>query len=419
MFEVILPGRRGMKINRKFIESLAAAFRGTLILPQDPGYETARKIYNALIDKRPGLIAQCADVADVIAAIRFGRENGLDTAVRGGGHNGPGLSLVDDGLVIDLSALKGIRVDPEARTARIEPGCSWGDVDHATYPFGLAAVSGIVSTTGVPGLTLGGGHGYLSRRYGLTIDNLLSADVVLADGQLVHASEKVNADLFWALRGGGGNFGVVSSFEFRLHPVKDVIGGPLFWPIDKLEAALRWYRGWLPKAPEEIYAFFLILEIPAVDLFPQAIHGRKACGLVWCSTGKQAQIDKALQEARDVAEPMFEHVGPMPFPMLQSLFDGLIPPGLQWYWKGDFVRDLTDKAISEHRRFAEVPTSLSTMHLYPIDGAVQRVAKDATAWNYRDVNWSMPPTGSGSASGPAITGRPCTPTRLGRPTSIS
>jgi len=376
-------------INKTLIDNFRGTLRGKVIEPDHEDYENARRIYNAMIDKRPLLIAQCADVADVIAAVNFGRGNNFDIAIRGGGHNGPGLALVDDGLVIDLSAMRGIRVDPGKKTVRAEAGCRWGDVDHATHPFGLATVSGIVSTTGVGGLTLGGGHGYLSRRYGLTIDNLLSADVVLADGRLVQASKDENPDLFWALRGGGGNFGVVTSFLYRLHPVDTVVAGPMFWPVEKLETTLRWYRDWLPKAPEEVYAFYLIAQVPAGDPFPKAIHGRRVCGLMWCHTGLKNQAEAAIQSARKISEPIFEHIGPMPYPLLQSLFDKLYPPGHQWYWKGDFVHDLTDEAIAHHARFSKVPTSQSLMHLYPINGAVHRVGKDATAWNYREANWSM------------------------------
>jgi FAD/FMN-containing dehydrogenase len=387
-----MPGfqkKEKIMIVKAKVEQLARSFRGRLIQPLDPDYDAARTVYNAMIDKRPQLIAKCSDVADVLAAVKFGREHGLDTAIRGGGHSGPGLGLVNDGLVIDLSGMKGIRVDPEAQTARVEAGCRWGDVDHATHAFGLAAVSGIISTTGVSGLTLGGGHGYLTRKYGLTIDNLLAVDVALADGRLVHASREDNPDLFWALRGGGGNFGVVTSLEYRLHPVDTVIAGPLFWPIEQLKQTLAWYREWLPRAPEDIYAFYLITEVPAAEPFPEAIRGKKVCGLVWCSVGTKAEIETAIQSARDVAEPMFEHVGPMPFPVLQSLFDRLYPPGLQWYWKGDFFRELTDESIAGHVRFAETPTAQSTMHLYPIDGAVRRIGNDETAWGYRDATWSM------------------------------
>ncbi|WP_207590910.1 FAD-binding protein [Halomontanus rarus] len=370
------------------IEQLEGALRGNLLQPDDTEFDDARTIYNAMIDKHPRLIAQCANVADVVTAVNFGRDHDLETAIRSGGHSGPGLGVVDDGLVIDLSNMTGIRVDPGTKTVHVEPGCTWGDVDHATHAFGLATVSGIISTTGVGGLTLGGGHGYLSRKHGLAIDNLVSADVVLADGRLVHASEDENSDLFWALRGGGGNFGVVTSFEFQLHSVETVVAGPLFWPIDELESTMRWYREWLPEAPEDVYAFYLVAEIPGAP-FPEAIHGEKVCGLMWCYLGPQEQAEAVIQLARDVAEPLFEHVDPMPYPALQSMFDDLYPPGDQWYWKGDFVRELTDEAIAEHRRFAEVPTPKSTMHLYPVDGAVHRVDEDETAWSHRDATWSM------------------------------
>jgi FAD/FMN-containing dehydrogenase len=368
------------------IEELAKTFRGKLIQPNDPDYDAARTVYNAMIDKHPRLIARCADVADVLAAVNFGREHDLDTAIRGGGHSGPGLGLVNDGLVIDLSCMKGIRVDPKAKTVRVEAGCRWGDVDHATHAFGLATVSGIISNTGVSGLTLGGGHGYLTRKYGLTIDNLLAADVALADGQLV-CEQGGESDLFWALRG-GGNFGV------GFAQVSAVSGGygrcrPMFWPIEQLKQTLNWYREWLPQAPEDVYAFYLTAEVPAAEPFPETIRGKKVCGLVWCCTGPKEQAETAIRSARDVAEPLFEHIGPMPYPVLQSLFDGLYPSGLQWYWKGDFFRALTDEAIDEHLRFSETPTGLSLMHLYPIDGAVRRVGKDETAWGYRDATWSM------------------------------
>ncbi|MFC5972703.1 FAD-binding oxidoreductase [Halomarina salina] len=370
------------------VVELREEFRGTLCLPSDEAYDETRAVYNGMIDKRPGLIARCTDVADVVAAVRFGREHDLDVAVRSGGHSGPGLGLVDDGLVIDLAGMTGIRVDPYERVATVEPGCTWGDVDHATHAFGLATVSGVVSTTGVSGLTLGGGHGYLTRKYGLTIDNLLGADVVLADGRLVHASEDEHEDLFWALRGGGGNFGVVTAFEYRLHPVDTVVAGPLFWPIESLPETMRWYREWLPNAPRDVYAFFLVARVPG-DPFPEEIQGEKVCGLVWCYLGPEEDVEEVLQPARDAAEPLFEHVGPMPYPALQSLFDVYYPPGDQWYWKGDYVSELTDDAIAVHERFGEVPTGQSTMHLYPIDGAVHDVAPDETAWNARDANWSM------------------------------
>lgn len=360
-----------------------------LIRPGDVNYDEERKIYNGMIDKRPALIAKCKNVNDVIESVNYARDEGVEVSIRSGGHNGPGLALVDDGLVIDLSLMKNILIDAENRTAQVEPGCTWGEVDAATYEFGLATVSGIISTTGVGGLTLGGGHGYLTRKYGLTIDNLVSADIVLADGKLVHASENENADLFWALRGGGGNFGVVTSFEYRLHPVKNVIAGPMFWPIDQLETTMKWYRDWLPDMPDDVYAFYLVSEVPSADPFPEEIRGIKVCGLMWCYTGPQDQFEKYLKQARSAAKPLFEFTGEMPYPALQTMFDGLFPPGYQWYWKGDFVSEISDDAIEEHRRFSIIPTPLSTMHLYPVDGAAHEVGSDETAWNKRDAQWSM------------------------------
>lgn len=371
------------------LEVFREKLRGEVIMPGDMNYEEERTIYNAMIDKRPGLIVRCHNVADVVHAVNFGRDQGLETAVRSGGHNGPGLALVDDGLVIDLSSMKGIRVDPRSRRVRVEPGCTWGDVDHATHAFGLATVSGVISTTGVGGLTLGGGHGYLTRKYGLTIDNLLSADVVLADGRLVQASEHENSDLFWALRGGGGNFGVVTSFEYRLHPIRSVVAGPLFWSMDELEKTLRWYREWSRGAPEDVYAFYLNATVPSGPPFPEELHGRKVCGLLWSITLPEDEAEAVIQAARDVADPLFEFTGSMPYPQLQGMFDGLYPPGDQWYWKGHFVEEIPDAAIAEHVRHGSVPTSKSTMHLYPVDGAPQRIDPGDTAWRHRDANWSM------------------------------
>lgn len=375
-------------MNPELLEELKLKIRGEVITPGHSSYHNARTLYNAMIDKKPALIIKCRNVADVITSVNFARENNLLTAILGGGHNGPGLGSVENGLVIDLSLMKGIRVNPEAQTVRAEAGCTWGDVDHATHAFGLATVSGIISTTGVGGLTLGGGHGYLTRQYGLTIDNLIEADVVLANGQLVTANETENADLFWALRGGGGNFGIVTSFKYKLHPVDTVVAGPMFWQLEKTEKMMRWYRDFLPSLPNNVYAFFLTAEVPG-DPFPPEIHGKKVCGLMWCFTGTQNEAEAFLNQAREIEAPMFEHIGPIAYPILQSMFDGLYPKGLHWYWKGDFIRELPDEAIEKHLEFAEVPTRHSTMHLYPVNGAVHKKSAEDTAWNYRDVNWSM------------------------------
>jgi FAD/FMN-containing dehydrogenase len=343
-----------------------------------------------MIDCRPSLIARCSDVADVIAALRFACDHRLPIAVRGGGHSGPGYGTVDRGVVIDLSMLRGVRVDPAMRTARVEGGARWGDVDHATHQFGLAVVSGLVSTTGVGGLTLGGGHGHLTRRFGLTIDNLVSADLVLADGRFVTVSESDHEDLFWAIRGGGGNFGIVTSFLFRLHPVSTVIAGPTLWPMDRAAEALDWYRNFLPTAPEELNGFFLFFEVPPGAPFPAELHGRRMAGIFWCHCGDATAARRDLEPVQKVGAPALHAVGETPYPNLQSAFDPLYGPGLQWYWRGHFLRDISDEAIDINLAFSrDLPSPLSTTHLYPIDGAVHRVAADATAFGRRDARWSQ------------------------------
>jgi len=368
------------------IDQLKSSFRGELIQARDPSYDAARRVYNGMIDKRPRLIARCVDVADVIAAVNFGASNAMLTAVRGGGHNGAGLGTCDDGLVIDLSRMKGIRVHPADKTVRVEPGCVWGDVDHATHPFGMATPSGFISTTGVAGLTLGGGIGYLTRRYGLTIDNLLSVDVVLADGRFVTASPSENSDLFWAVRGGGGNFGVVTSFEFRLHAVDIVQFGPTFWALDDAAEVLSAFRDFIPKAPDYVNGFFAFLVVPPAPMFPEHLHLKTVCGVVWCCTGSAEESDKALKPMRSLGKPLFDHFGPAPFPVVQSMFDGLFVPGLQWYWRADNFTSLSDEAIARHvEHGSKIPTMLSTMHLYPVNGAAQRVGKNDTAYNFREA----------------------------------
>ena len=371
------------------VEQLRARFRGQIVRPGDAAYDSARKVYNAMIDKRPGVIARCVDVADVIAAVEYGRENQMLTAIRGGGHNGGGLGTCDDGLVIDLSGMKGVRVDPAAGTVQVAGGCVWGDVDHATHPFGMATPSGFISTTGVAGLTLGGGIGYLTREYGLTIDNLLSVDIVLADGSFVTATGKEHPDLFWAVRGGGGNFGVVTSFLFRLHPVKMVYAGPTFWPLDQTTEVMKAYREFILEAPESVNGFFAFLTIPPAPMFPDHLHLKKVCGVMWCCNGPADKAEAAIKPMRSVGKPILDHVGEMPFPAVQSLFDGLYPPGLQWYWRADFVKELSDKAIALHAEHgAKLPTMHSTMHLYAIDGKARAVGKNDTAFSYRDANWA-------------------------------
>jgi hypothetical protein len=375
--------------NETPIEKLMENLRGQIIQATEESYEEARKVYNGMIDKRPQLIARCVDVADVITSVNFGRENNMLIAVRGGGHNAGGLGICDDGLVIDLSHLKYTRIDPKSSTVRVGGGCTWGEVDHATHPFGLAIPTGIISTTGVGGLTLGGGMGYLTRKCGLTIDNLLGADMVLADGTFVTVSAEENEDLFWAIRGGGGNFGIVTSFLFRAHPIQTVYAGPTLWEIDKTAEVLRWYREFIAEASEDLYGFFALLTVPGPP-FPEPLHNKKMCGVVWNYTGPLDEAENVFKPIREFGPPSFAHVGPMPHPALQSLFDVFYPPGLQWYWKADFINELSDEAIAQHAKFGlKLPTPHSTTHLYPIDGAAHQVGKTDTPWSYRDSRWSQ------------------------------
>ena len=342
-----------------------------------------------MIDKHPALIARCVDVADVIATVNFAREHELALAVRGGGHSGPGLGTCDGGLVLDLSDMKGIRVDPVARTARVEGGCTWGEVDHATHAFGLATPSGFISSTGVGGLTLGGGIGYLARTLGLTLDNLLSVDVVLADGSLVTASAEEQTDLFWAVRGGGGNFGVVTSFLFQLHPISTVYGGPMLWPLEQAADVMKFWRDFILTAPEEINGWFAFLTVPPAPPFPEHLHMQKMCAIVWCSTASTERAEELLKPIRAFRTPAVDFAGPIPWPVLQSMFDALYPAGLQWYWKADFFKELSDTAIDVHMKYgSQLPTMHSGMHIYPINGAAHRPSTSETAFSYRDANFA-------------------------------
>ncbi|WP_405522993.1 FAD-binding oxidoreductase [Streptomyces canus] len=366
-------------------------FTGELIGPEDASYQEARTVYNAMIDKRPALVARCADADAVSRTIAFARAQGLPLAVRGGGHHGAGLGTVDGGVVADLSPMKDIQVDPEARTVRVGGGCVWGEVDRATNAHGLATPSGIVSTTGVGGLATGGGLGHLTRRCGLTIDNLLEADMVLADGRRVRASADENSDLFWAIRGGGGNFGVVTSFVFRLHEISTVIAGPTFWAVEDSAEILSAYREFILNAPRELGGFFLHGTVPPAPPFPEETQLRKTAGVVWCYTGDDTEA--AAREMAPLLDalpaPLLHAPMVMQHPDLQGMFDGLYPPGHQWYWRADFVETVPDEAVELHAKFgAEVPTVQSTMHLYPIDGAAHDVAQDETPWAYRHANWA-------------------------------
>jgi FAD/FMN-containing dehydrogenase len=365
-------------------------FQGSLIGPDDGAYEEARSVYNGMIDKRPALIARPADRDDVANAVRFARDHGLLLAIRGGGHNGAGLGTCDGGVVIDLSAFKDIEVDPNARTVRVGGGCTWGEVDGATGEYGLATPSGIISSTGVGGLTLGGGLGHLTRGFGLTIDNLLEAEMVLASGESVRVNANEHPDLYWAIRGGGGNFGVVTSFLFRLHPVGTIVGGPTFWPAERGAEVLSAYREFLPDAPRELGAFFAFHIVPPAPPFPEALHLQPVSGVVWCYVGSEDDAAKAMAPLLDnVSEPLMHGVQPMPHAILQSAFDGLYPAGDQWYWRADFVNEIPDEAVDIHARFGTaLPTMQSTMHMYPIDGAAHDVDPGDTAWSYRDATYN-------------------------------
>ena len=377
--------------------SLAAVARRDLsdladriVGPDDPAYDDARAVHNGMIDRHPALLVRCTSAEDVARAVRFGRDHAVPIAVRCGGHNGGGLGVVDDGLVIDLAGLDDVAVDASSGRVRVGGGCTWGQVDQATAEHGRATPSGIISTTGVGGLTLGGGLGHLTRRFGLTIDSLVGADVVLADGSQVHASADEHPDLFWALRGGGGNFGVVTSFEFLTHPIGSaVMAGPTFWPIEQTPEVMRFYREFLPAAPRAVNGFFAAMTVPPVDLFPAELHMRKVAAIMWCIVGSEDEATRLLAPVHDVGTPLLHGVGAVPHPILQSLFDGLYTKGLQCYWRADFVNELSDELIERHLEWGQkLPSMHSTMHLYPIDGAAHDVGSADTAFSYRDAQWA-------------------------------
>ncbi len=371
------------------VDQLREQVRGAVITAQDAGYDEARAVYNGMHDKHPEMVVRCVDAGDVMATVNFARERGGDLSVRGGSHSAPGFGSNDGGVVIDLSPMKGIRVDPKAQTVRAEGGCTWGDFNHATHAFGLATTGGIVSTTGIGGLTLGGGIGYLARGFGLALDNLISVDVVTADGQFLVASERENEDLFWAMRGGSGNFGVATSLEYKLHPVKDIMTGIFIYPLDKGRELLEFFREYIKTAPEQMGAFPAFLIAPPLPFLPEDAHGQTYCGAVACWAGPMDQGEHVMQPFRDLAPRIGELVTPMPYPAINSLFDGLLPPGLQQYWKGSFATELTDGAIDAHLEFGpQVPTMNCAMHIYPVNGACHRVDENATAYAYRDATFA-------------------------------
>jgi FAD/FMN-containing dehydrogenase len=377
-------------MTQEIIKTLSNNLHGRLIQPNDPEYDDARKVYNGMINKQPGLIVQCANVDDVIRCVNFARNNDVLLAIRGGGHNAGGLGICDGGLVIDLSHMKSIEINTDKKTVKVQGGCLLKELDAATHEEGMAVPSGIFGTTGVAGLTLGGGLGHLTRKYGLSIDNLLEAEVVLANGSLVKASADENADLFWALRGGGGNFGVVVSFVFKLSPVHTIYGGPMLWQLDDTNEMMEWYHNFIGTAPDDVSGFFVFLTVPPFAPFPEHLHLKKMCGVVWCYSGELAKAEEVFKPIRAFKTPALDFVGPLPLPGLQTMFDGLYPEGLQWYWKAHFVKELNGAAIDVHAKFAsELPTPLSSMHMYPINGAASRIGKHETAWSYRDANYAV------------------------------
>jgi hypothetical protein len=352
------------------VGQLREQVQGEIVSPEDPAYEEARKVYNAMIDRRPHVVVRPAGNDDVVAAVNYAREKQLALAVRGGSHSVPGFGTGDDAVVIDLSRMQAVEVDPGTSTARAQGGATWGVFNDATHAHGLATTGGIISTTGIGGLTLGGGIGYLSRGFGLSCDNVVAAEVVTADGRTVNASDQENEDLFWAIRGGGGNFGVVTSFEYRLHPVKEIYGGPMLFELKDAATVLKFYREFIKDAPEELGGFPAWQIAPPLPFIPEDRHGEPFLIFVACWAGPIEKGEAALAPLHEVAPVVAEHVGPMPYPAINSAFDALVPPGLQHYWKANFVKELTDEAIEAHLEHGpKVPAVNSTVHIYPINGA--------------------------------------------------
>jgi hypothetical protein len=372
------------------VTTLKASLRGALLQPGEAGYDQARKVYNGMMDRHPRLIAQVADVVDVVTCVKFAAAEKMLLSVKGGGHNAAGLGMCDDGLAIDLGHIKYVHVDAAKKTVRVGGGTTWGEVDRVTHAYGLAVPSGIISTTGVGGLTLGGGIGYLTRSCGLTIDNLLSVDMVLADGRIITADAKTNSDLFWAARGGGGNFGVVTSFLFKAHAVSIDTAGPMLYPLEDAPEVMKWYQRFIQKAPEQLNGFFAFLVVPAGPPFPVELHNKTMCGIVWCYSGPEKKAKSVFKPVLAFKKPVLDMTGPIPHPIVQSMFDAIFVPGLQWYWKANFFKTLSDEAIDAFvKHGSSLPSWQSTMHLYPINGAASRVKPAATTWQHRDATFAQ------------------------------
>ena len=391
----------GTNLSETKLESFVRSSRGESLRPGSDGYDEARGLWNAMIDHRPALITRCTGVADVVAAVGFAREHGLTVAVRGGGHNVAGLASVNDGMMIDLSRMRAVHVDPEARTARVQGGALWSDVDHETQAFGLATPSGIISTTGVAGLTLGGGFGWLARKYGLAADNLLSADVVTADGEFVKASEEENADLFWAIRGGGGNFGIVTAFEFRLHEVgPEVLFGPTVYRLEDAAEALRHYRAFTDDAPKECTVYADFLTAPPLPFLPEEVHGSKVLFLIQFYAGDVEDGEEVLQPLREFGRPLGDAVAPTHYAEAQRRSDPLFPKGGRYYWKSHNLGALSDQVVDSLAGCAAtMPNPLCDILIQQLGGRIGEHAPDATAYPHRDAGFVA--TFGGRAERPA------------------
>jgi FAD/FMN-containing dehydrogenase len=382
------------------VDELRAAFGGEVVAPADASYDEHRKVWNGSIDRHPGLITRCSGVADVRAAVRFGRDHDLKVAVRGGGHSFPGLSVCDDGLLIDLRPMNGIRVDPETRTARAQAGVLLGELDRETQSFGLAVPSGIVTHTGVAGLTLGGGIGWIMRKYGLTIDQLLSVDVVTADGEFVKASADENADLFWGVRGGGGNFGIVTDFEFRLQPLgPEVVAGPVFWAMEDAPEVLRFYRDWLADCPDELMTIVVQRKAPALPIVPPDVVGKRVIAVVACYAGPVEEGERVMRPLKEFGSPVLDLCVPKPFLTHQGMFDPSFRHGCWYYVRSCDVGELSDDVIDvvvEHG--LRISSPISSIALWQMGGEVARVGENETAFNGRDAGFTFNINGNSETS---------------------
>jgi FAD/FMN-containing dehydrogenase len=392
MTEAVAPNAPSQEAHKNPAScDLGPGFRGAMLRPGDEGYDAARRVWNGAIDRRPALIARCTGAADVLSAVRAARERDVLTAVRGGGHNVAGTATCDGGLMIDLSPMKGTRVDPVRRTARAEPGLLWGEFDRETQAFGLAAPGGIVTHTGVAGLTLGGGIGWLMRKHGLTCDNLLSVDVVTADGRLITANDEEHAELFWGIRGGGGNFGIVTSFEFRLHPVgPSVLAGVVLYTDERAREALRFYRDFAAGAPDELTTIVTLRHAPPLPFVPARLHGTPVLSIAVCYAGPIGDAERVLAPLRAFGPPAVDAIRPTQYTAHQAMFDATVPHGLHYYWKSHDLSGLSDETIDvmlAHGWAAQSRRSYTI--LFQLGGAIARIAENATAYGGRAAQYSV------------------------------